>query len=172
MSKLINAGIVICAKMSAYVDADKIRLRPSRLLDSPFISNGLKDEVILRANGLSRPINLSWLSLWWWMKKTYNCSFCVEVGSRRIGFIGLYNSISGKSAEISLVIFDKMHRKQGYGTKAFRLLEQYTQRYFHIKEIHATVATENYGSILFWKKLGFREMNTLDDTIKYVYILK
>lgn len=164
-------GIVVHANLPAYMHGDRIRLRRLRLLDGLFISNGLRDQAMLTANGLSKRINLSWLSLWWWMRKTYNCIFCIEVDSRRIGFVGLYNLIPGKSAQISLVIFDEMFRKRGYGTEAFRLLSHHAQECSLVKEIHAKVATENCGALRFWEKAGFLEVKTSNDTIEYVYLL-
>ena len=163
MSRRINAGIIIRPKMLASIDSNKIRLRPLRISDSPFIRSGLNDEVILKMNGLNHPIHISWFSLWWWMKKTYHFLFCIEVDGKRIGFIGLYNLTPGEYAEISLVIFDKMFRKQGYGTKAFQLLLQWLQRYRLVKEIHVKVLTKNYDALSFWRKVGFLEMNTADN---------
>ncbi len=171
MARLINMGIVVHAHLPAHMRGDTIRLRRLRLLDGPFISNGLKDHAMLKANGLSKRINLSWLSLWWWMRKTHNCIFCIEVDSKRIGFVGLYNLIPGTSAEISLVIFDKMFRRQGHGTEAFRLLMHHAKRRSLVKEIHAKIAKDNLGALLFWEKAGFLEVKTLDDTIEYVYLL-
>lgn len=83
--------------------------------------SGLKDEDILSTSGLNRPIASSWFSVWWWMKKTFIPAYFIECDSKQIGFIGLYNLIPGKSAEMSLAIFDKNNRRLGYGTRAFNI---------------------------------------------------
>ena len=150
-------------KVLRYMRDDNLMLRPLRFFDGPFISNGLKDEGALKSNGLSKPVDSSWFFVWWWIKKTYSCSFCIELDSRPIGFIGLYNLIPGNSAEISLVIFDKSLRGQGYGTRTFKLLAQSLQRHSVVREIWAGVTTDNHSALSFWKKLGFVEINTLDD---------
>ncbi|HYA12651.1 MAG TPA: GNAT family N-acetyltransferase [Thermodesulfovibrionales bacterium] len=144
---------------------DNLRLRPLSIFDGHFISSRLKDEAVLQATGLSKPLCLSWFSIWWWIKKTYSCSFCIELDSRPIGFIGLYNLIPRKSAEISLVIFDKTMRQNGHGTRAFKLLEQSLQKHSVIRNIQAKVKTDNYSAFLFWKKVGFVEISVKDDIV-------
>ena len=140
-------------------------LRPLSFFDGHLISNGLRDEVILKANGLSKPIYSSWFFIWWWFKKTYICSFCIELDSRSIGFIGLYNLIPGKSAEISLVIFDKTLRQHGYGTRAFKLFAQSLQRHSVVEKILIKIKTDNHSALSFWEKLGFVETSMLNDII-------
>jgi len=164
MSKLRNMCSVIHVTMPSYMEDTNIRLRLLRLSDGPLIVNGLKDEIILNTCGISRPINSSWLSLWWWLKKTFMPAYCIECDSKPIGFIGLYDLIPGESAEISLAIFDKTFRRQGYGTRAFKLLAQHLQRYSVVREIRVKVTRDNHCALSFWKTVGFLKMNTVDDT--------
>jgi hypothetical protein len=42
-----------------------LRLRPLRVLDSPFISKGLRNGTVLTANGADKPLDSSWFSIWW-----------------------------------------------------------------------------------------------------------
>ncbi len=129
--------------MPASIEDAGMRLRRLRLSDGQFIIDGLKDEIILNSCGLSSPINSSWFSLWWWFRKTFMPAYCLELDSRPIGFIGLYDLIPGESAEISLVIFDKTLRRQGHGTRAFNLLARHLKRHSFVKKIQAKVTRDN-----------------------------
>jgi len=144
---------------------DNIKLRPLKIFDGHFIHRALKDEIGLKANGLNRLTDSSWFSVWWWIKKTYSYSFCIELDSRPIGFIGLYNLALGKSADISLLIFDETFRRQGYGTRSFKLFAQSMRRHSVMKKISITVKADNHRALSFWKKLGFSETSMLNGII-------
>ena len=89
-------------------------------------------------------------------------SYFIESDSRRIGFIGLYYLRPGKSAEMTLMIFDNNNRRMGYGTKAFTIFIYTLKRYSLIEEIIVKVKTGNHASISFWTKLGFEELYSLN----------
>jgi RimJ/RimL family protein N-acetyltransferase len=150
---------VLYAKIPRYMKDDNLRLRPLRIFDGPFIGEGLRDEVVLKANGLSSPISSSWWVVWWWIKRTFMITYCIECDSRRIGFVGLYDLRLGELAEISIVIFDKNVRRLGYGSKAFTMLSQNLRKYSVVEKVVARVKTDNNISISFLQKLGFKEMN-------------
>lgn len=139
-----------------------LRLRPLRMFDSPFILRGLNEQVILKASGLSKPIASLWFFVWWWMKKTFTPAYCIECDSRRIGFIGLYNLIPGKSAEMSLVIFDKNNRRMGYGTRAFNIFAQGLKQSHLIGRVIVKIIIDNHAAISFYEKLGFEESYSVD----------
>jgi len=139
MSKFKKLDSIIHVKIPAAMEVDNIRLRRLRFSDGPFIMNELKDEIILNASGLLRPINL-----------------------KPIGFIGLYDLLSGESAQISLTIFDKMFRRQGYGSRAFNLLAKHLQKHSIVREIRARVMRDNHDAVSFWRKIGFSQMDTVD----------
>jgi len=142
-----------------------IRLRPLRILDCPFLRNGLRDEVTLKTHELSSPIFSSWLFVWWWIKKTFVLVYCIENDSRRIGFVGLYSLRLGKSAEISIVIFDKSARRLGYGSRSCNILLQNLKKYSIVEKIIARVKTDNKISLSFLQKLGFVEISNFDGII-------
>ena len=152
-------------RIPGYMEDGNLRLRPLRMSDSPFILRGLNDGAILKASGLSRPVVSSWFFAWWWMKKTFTPSYFIECDSKPIGFIGLYNLIPGKSAEMSLVIFDDNFRRMGYGTRAFNICAQGMKRHSVVKEIIVKVKADNHGALSFWKKLGFVEAGIINGLI-------
>ncbi len=153
------------AKFPGCIKDDNLRLKSMKISDGAFVSRGLRNKAVLKATGLNKSISASWLSIWWWFKRTYNCSFCIELKSMPIGFIGLYNMKPGESADISLVIFDEKFRRHGYGSKAFRLLVQSLQRLSVAGKILVKVRTDNYMALSFWRKSGFEETGISDGII-------
>jgi RimJ/RimL family protein N-acetyltransferase len=156
---------MFCARIPRHLDDGLIRLRPLRIFDGPFLYNGLREKHVSAANGLRKPLSSSWLSVWWWIKRTFVLAYFIECDSRRIGFIGLHNLRLGESAEISLAIFDSTLRHHGYGTRAFRLLAQRLQRGSIIERILAQVRADNHSALSFCNRLGFREIGNLDGVV-------
>lgn len=158
-------------KIPGYMEDGKMRLRPLKMSDGPLILRGLNDETILEANGLSRPIVSSWFFVWWWMKKTFTPAYFIECDLKQIGFIGLYNLMIGKSAEMSLIIFDKNNRRLGYGTRAFNICAQSMQRHSVVKKILVNVKADNHIALSFWRKLGFAEADIINGLITMSMLL-
>jgi hypothetical protein len=153
---------VLFFRIPGCMEDGSIRLRRLKIFDGCLINNAFRNGDILRLGGLVEPISKSWISLWWWLRKTYVLSYCIEAGPELIGFISLYNLRVDRTAEISLAIFEKKNRRLGYGTRAFNLLTHNLKRY--TTEIKARVREDNHAAILFWSKLGFRELGNLGDT--------
>ena len=142
-----------------------LRLRPLRMSDGPFILRGVDKDALLKASGFARPAVLSWFFVWWWMNKTFTPAYLIECDSKQIGFIGLYNLISGKSTEMSLIIFDKNNRGIGYGTRAFNICAQSLQRHSVVRDILVNVKADNHSALSFWRKLGFVEAGIINGVI-------
>jgi len=149
------------ARFPRYMKDGHIRLRPLRILDGPFMRHGFRKKEIQEANCLSKPISSAWFSVWWWLKINFAVSYCIEIDSKRVGFIGLYNLRLGKSSELTLMIFDESVRRLGLGSTAFDLLAQNLRKHSIVKKIVVRVKTENEASI-FWRKLGFEEIGSMD----------
>jgi RimJ/RimL family protein N-acetyltransferase len=139
-----------------------VKLRFLKISDGPSMNTGLRNMDVLRASGLTVPVFKSRLSAWWWLKKTYDLLYSIEVASTCVGFIALYNLKPDRSAEMTLIIFDNKNRRMGYGTRAFNLLSQEIRKYF--LRIIVRVRTDNHPSIAFWSKLGFKEPVDQNDT--------
>ena len=163
---------MLWVRMPRYMKEDKLRLRPLRIFDASSINKWLRSKVILKTAGLSKPAYLSWFFVWWWIKRNFDCSFCIETESRPIGFIALYNMRLGKSAEITLLIFESALRRHGYGTRAFKLLAHNLQRHAVVKEILAGVEADNHTALSFWKSLGFQEVSSREGIINMSLDLK
>jgi len=163
---------VFYARFPRSMNDNDLRLRPFRIFDSPFMSNGLRDEVILKANGLSEPISSSWLFVWWWIKKTFLITYCIECDSRRIGFVGLHDLRLGESTEITMVLFDSNIRGLGYGSRVFALLAQNLKKYSIAEKVIAQVKIDNCVSLSFVRKLGFVEEGISDNIVTLSLHLK
>jgi RimJ/RimL family protein N-acetyltransferase len=138
-------------------------MRPLSIFDGPFIRGALGNNDVLKANGMDGLPSDSWLALWWWFKKTYSLPYCIEAGSKRIGFLGLFNIDPGESAELSIVIFSGEERRLGYGTTAFKLLTESLRRGMLVKRILVRVKADNHAALSFWSKLGFRGLGSEKD---------
>jgi RimJ/RimL family protein N-acetyltransferase len=136
---------------------NNLRLRPLRIRDGRFIAAGLADAAILRACGMSDAPAASWVSLIWWMRRTYPLAFCIELDGRRIGFLGLYRLHPGKSASLSLAIFDETCRNRGYGTRALTLIVKYVRKSRLARRLAVDVMEGNPKALNFWNKAGFGE---------------
>lgn len=148
---------MLFGKIPRFIEDKSIRLRPPRFVDAKFLLQGFKNEHNHFTDLGHKTLIPQRLSVWWWMKKTFSPAYCIERASNPIGFIGLYNLILGKSAEMSLIIFDDNFRGLGYGTRAFKLLAQNLKECSTIKKIFVRVRADNYRTLSFWKKLGFME---------------
>jgi RimJ/RimL family protein N-acetyltransferase len=154
-SRILSGFSVLCMYLPRNMGDGNIRLRPPRFRDRHVIGDGLRNEAVLSPRGRTGLISKSYISVWWLLRQTYTVLYCIEADSVCIGFIGIYNLQPDRSAELSLMIFDRKNRRLGYGTKAFNLLEQNLDRY-HIK-LNVRIAPENTASLSFCKKLGFEE---------------
>jgi RimJ/RimL family protein N-acetyltransferase len=152
-------------RIPRYMTTPPISLRPVRILDGPFLSEGLQREDFLYINNLKKPIYSSWLPVWWWMKRSFICTYCILIDSRRIGFIGLYDLKFRKSVEIGLFIFEKHMRHLGYGSETLNLLAQNLKRFSFVDEIIARVRLDNCVALSFCQKNGFKELYTEDHII-------
>ncbi len=150
---------MIPRKITDYPASDGLRLRRAGLLDGPFLGEIMRDKDILEASGARRPIAQSWFPIWWWLRKTYECLYCIEVASTRIGFIGLYNVRPRYSGEVTLAIFPSRNRRRGYGTDAFALFAGVLRQRLYVHEVIVRVRQDNHVSLSFWRSLGFEDLH-------------
>ena len=149
-----------------------LALRRLRISDGPFLSRTLGREDILRSSGVCRPGRSPWIFFHWWLRKTFFVAYCIELQLRTIGFIGLFNLVPGASAEVSLVLFDPVFRRRGYGSRAFTMLSgnTFTKAFAHTFIVR--VRKDNESARSFWTKLGFETVRVDGDTIVMVMTKK
>jgi RimJ/RimL family protein N-acetyltransferase len=142
-----------------------VDLRYMKISDGPFLQKQLAEREALSYTELRRPVPASWFYVWRRMKKIFDVAFIVVVDVKPVGFIGLYNLVLGHSAELSLVIFDKEKRMQGYGSRAFNLLADSLRTSSMVKSIFVTYKGNNTDGRSFWSRCGFQEKCRKDNLV-------
>ncbi len=132
-----------------------LALRQLRMSDGRFLSEVMSRHDILESGAAGKPGRSSWIFFYWWLRKTFFAAYCIEHNGQVIGFIGLFNLVPGESAEISLVLFDPVLRRRGYGTRAFQLLAG-SPILELANTLIARVRKDNLSAHSFWSKLGFQ----------------
>ncbi len=149
-----------------------IILRPARIFDAPFLHYGFASRDFLSANGLSRPIASSWLTTWWWIRRTFVFAYCIVVDGNRAGFLGMHSLRPGESAELSLSIFEEELRRKGHGSRSFHIFLRNLEKRSLIKMLLVRVRKDNFMALSFWKKLGFGELKKEDEVIVLFYAVR
>jgi len=150
----LNFSIIITS-LPRYINDGDIILRPVRISDKPSISKILERNDILKSSGVTRLRTTPWFLLYRWLRRTFFAAYCIERNARTIGFIGIYNLVPDKSAEISLAIFDPADRMKRTGSRAFQV---FCKSYFSSapgNTLIARVRNDNEVARSFWARLGF-----------------
>ena len=148
--------VVMIRFMPRFLQDGELRLRPVRFWDGLFLSK-IRSRTILQ-DGQKLPAFGSWLSEWWWLKKTFSFSYQIELGMECIGFVGICDLIPGETGEMALVIFDERHRRFGYGSRVFHIVAQAMKKYRVADRIVVRVEGRKSGSTAFWQRNGLREV--------------
>jgi RimJ/RimL family protein N-acetyltransferase len=158
---------MLIAKVPRSLQEGDITLRQLRIWDGPFLYRALMKDDILSSCGLRRPVEI-----WWWfslyrrLTAMFFLAYRIEYASEAIGFIGLYNLRSDKSAEMSLMIFEASRRRMGLGTTAFRLLSAALEGNHLVNRWVVSVRKDNTPAYAFWRKLGFGEIWQDEETVR------
>ena len=72
---------------------------------------------------------------------------------KRLGAIDL-SGYNGQRADVSVIIPDLANRRRGYAEEALRLVVDYAAS-LGLRELYATIHTENIASIKLFSKVGF-----------------
>jgi ribosomal protein S18 acetylase RimI-like enzyme len=143
-------------RMPGIMTDGAVKLMPLKIYNVRLLLSGLNRQDILKANAVSS-LTACPVSLWWWIKKTFDLSRIIEHDGAVIGFIGLYDLRVNTSAKMSLVIFDREQRNRGYGSRAFHILTGQIMTSLHLQKIFVEVEKDNISGLAFWRRCGFHE---------------
>jgi RimJ/RimL family protein N-acetyltransferase len=146
---------MVFVRIPGRVKDGNIRLRPLRIFDGPFLRRAFRQSDVFVPNGLNEPVEGSWFDVWWCLRKAFVFSYCIEIDSCLSGFVGLCDLLPGKHAEISLTLFDRRMRGQGYGRRVLAMLERSLDLSSLVDTVVARVKEDNQGAVRFWERAGF-----------------
>jgi GNAT superfamily N-acetyltransferase len=149
---------------------DDVELRSLRISDGPYIRGGLATLELHDPIGTGPLVHRPWISLWWWIKRTFIVSHCIVINGSRAGFIGLHNLRRDMSAEISMVLFEQGIRGKGYGSRAAGLFLRSLEDRLHLRKIFVRVRVDNRASLSLWHKFGFTPLGAIRDVRTMVKI--
>lgn len=92
--------------------------------------------------------------------KGYEDKFCLGIfnDNQMIGFIDLIRGYPApRTAHIGLLLLTEDSRRKGFGSEAYRLLEEKVRGWAGFNRLRISVLKTNDEVILFWKKMGFVE---------------
>jgi ribosomal protein S18 acetylase RimI-like enzyme len=156
---------MLVTALPRYIHDGDILLRPMRVWDGPFVSIILQRGDILKSSGVRKLRTTPWFLLYLWLRRTFFAAYCIERNARTIGFIGIYNLVPGRSAEISLAIFDPADRRKRAGSRACQAL---CRSFFSSalgNTLIARVRNDNAAARGFWSRLGFETTHRDGDVL-------
>lgn len=87
--------------------------------------------------------------------------FAIYESDRIIGFVSMY--VGEENCQIINFLIDDAFQKRGYGTEAARICIRFLRDEYHAGRISVPVEADNRIAQNFWKKLGFRFSDTVED---------
>jgi RimJ/RimL family protein N-acetyltransferase len=143
-----------------YYEGERVYFRPLEPSDEPLLREWINDPANWRTLDHLLPVNeLREREV---IEKRYKSAsdialgIVVRSGDRLIGVASL-NRINGpnRSAVFGIVLGDRAHQSQGYGTEATRLMVRYGFRELNLNRIGLTVYADNERGIRAYRRAGF-----------------
>lgn len=148
----------------------KTRLRAIERDDIPRFVKWFNDPEVREHLSIYRPLSLAQEEVWFKQHAQLNPAdhvFAIETHEGvHIGNIGLHNiNWKDRSTELGIVIGEKSHWSQGYGSDAITTLLQYAFGELNLHRVVLRVDADNPRAIRCYEKCGFRHEGTLRDAV-------
>jgi RimJ/RimL family protein N-acetyltransferase len=152
---------------------ERIRLRALERSDLPQFLTWLNDPEVTENLFLMHPLSMEEEEKWFeGMNKRplYERPLCIEVREpdhwHLIGNLSLMDfQWTHRSAELGIVIGDKAHWNQGYGTEAINLLVKHAFDELNLHRVWLRVYDTNPGGMRCYEKVGFQHEGTLREAV-------
>jgi RimJ/RimL family protein N-acetyltransferase len=147
------------------IQGTKVRLRALEHDDLPHFVRWINDPETRRFMVLRYPLSMTEEEKWWqgFLQRENDHIFAIETkDGAYIGNIGLHDiEPENRRAELGIIIGDKAHWSQGYGTDAVRTLLRWAFEYLNLNRISLRVYDYNERAIGCYQKCGFRHEGTM-----------
>jgi len=153
-------------------EAGKVNLRPIERDDLPRFVGWFSDPEVRRHLEVYLPFSLSQEERWFVsildaIDRQEAVLLAIETaGGTHIGNIGLHRvNWKDRSAELGIVIGDKAHWDQGYGTEAVRMLLRLAFHDMNLHRVFLRVDADNARGLRCYEKAGFQREGTFRDAV-------
>lgn len=147
------------------IQGTKIRLRALEHDDLPHFVRWINDPETRRFMVLRYPLSMTEEEKWWqgFLQRENDHIFAIEAeDGTYIGNVGLHDiEPENRRAELGIIIGDKAHWGQGYGTDAVSALLRWAFEYLNLNRISLRVYDYNERAIGCYQKCGFRHEGTM-----------
>jgi len=155
------------------INGERIRLRALEKEDLPNFVEWLNDPEVRENLFANHPMSMAEEEQWFenmLKQPRYERPLCIEVkiedGWHLIGNLSLMDiSNTNRNAELGIMIGDKSHWNQGYGTEAIRLLIDHAFNQLNLHRVFLRVYDTNPRGIRCYEKVGFQHEGTQREAI-------
>ena len=152
---------------------ERIRLRALERSDLPQFLTWLNDPEVTENLFLMHPLSMEEEEKWFEgmnQRPLYERPLCIEVRKpdhwHLIGNLSLMDfQWTHRSAELGIVIGDKTHWNQGYGTEAISLLVKHAFDELNLHRVWLRVYDTNPGGMRCYEKVGFQHEGILREAV-------
>lgn len=83
----------------------------------------------------------------------------IEAQNKAVGLADLFDfDFNNRRAGVGILIGERINRNKGLAKSALKILISYAQKAFDLKQLHASVGSNNTASLKLFESLGFKKV--------------